>query len=97
MKQHQRWTPQPRSASLAPFEACLKLLSERFTWTATKSDADQHRNLIRVVDLCDGVDAGRETRCAHQRHRADPTEEGAGAQADSGLLPVDRQMADAAV
>src|SRR5471030_783410 len=42
---------------------------------AAERDADQERDLVGVVDLGDGVDAGEESGRPHQGERADAAEE----------------------
>ena len=64
---------------------------------AAQRDADQQRDLVGVVDLGDGVDAGEEARRAHQSERPDAAEERAGAQADRGFLAVDLHVAKARI
>jgi hypothetical protein len=64
---------------------------------ATQSNPDEERDLVSIVDLGDGIDAGEESGRSHQGERPDAAEERSGAQADRRFLTVDRHLAESRI
>ncbi len=60
--------------------------------SAPQGNGDKERDLIGVIDLGDGIDAGEEAGRSHQRERPDPAEERSRAKADCRLFAVDCDM-----